>query len=241
MIFVAKKSKATRQYNKQLQRQQKILRKAQQKGIRLDLTSKQQKQERITKKDVVNLRKQNIQYDRQVKNKTDNKTQLKLTNKQIQKAVQGKQQRIKPVKVIQPKVIKPKVNKPKVQIETEPVPSYLPEPPEHEYQDTVNEDTSFFTDAIINMYLTTISHYPNNAEPILKNWLNQMISKYGRDDVAMMLQDGASAGVVLTWEIAYNNERLQAYIADMLDFLPEMTVEWKEDVMDSFDDWRDIN
>ena len=128
-----------------------------------------------------------------------------------------------------------------MQKETEPAPSYLPEPPEHEYQDTVNEDSSFFTDAIINMYLTTISHYPNNAEPILKNWLNQMISKYGRDDVAMMLQDGASAGVVLTWEIAYNNERLQAYIADMLDFLPEMTAEWKEDVMDSFDDWRDIN
>lgn len=236
MIFVAKKSKATRQYNKQLQRQQKILRKAQQKGIKLDLTSKQQKQERITKKDVVNLRKQNIQYDKQVKNKTDNKTQLKLTNKQIQKAIQGKQRRIKPVKVIQPKVIKPKVQK-----ETEPAPSYLPEPPKQEYQSRTNEDTSFFTDAIINMYLTTISHYPNNAEPILKNWLNQMISKYGRDDVAIMLQDGASAGVVLTWEIAYDNEKLQGYISDMLDFLPEMTEEWKEDVLDSFDDWRDIN
>lgn len=224
---MAKKSKATRQYNKQIQRQQKILRKAQQRGINLDLTEKRQKQQKAYKKDVISIRKQNKELGKQA-SKTNNKTKIKLTNKQIQRAVQGRQKRLKPVKI----------NEPKIEVETKP--GYLPKEPTKEYKSKTNERESFFSDSIINMYLTTIAHYPNNAEPILKNWLNQMISKYGKDDVAIMLQDGASAGVVLTWEIAYDNERLQGYIADMLDFLPEMTEQWKEDVMESFNDWRDI-
>ena len=106
---MAKKSKATRQYNKQLQRQQKILKRAQQKGIRLDLSTTKQPQQKPTKKDITRIRKQNIQYDRQVKDKTSNKNKLTLTSKQIQRAVQGRQKlAFKPTKIKPPKMNKPK-------------------------------------------------------------------------------------------------------------------------------------
>lgn len=241
---MAKKSKATRQYNKQLQRQQKILRKAQQKGIKLDLSSTQQKQERYTKKDVVNIRKRNVQYSKEVKAKPTTSS-IKLTNKQIQKAIQGRKRQLykpEPIKDIKLRTKKDeKDKKPKRK-------AYLPDDqrkrkrrkPKETVPEKVNENQSFYSEAIIANYLDSIRHYPSNAEPILRNWLNSIISKYGKDDVATMLQEGANNGVVLTYDIAYDNEKLQGYIADMLDFLPEMTEQWKEDVMEAFESWADV-
>lgn len=249
---MAKKSKTTRQYNKQLQRQRKILKKAQQKGINLDLSSTRQQIQKPTKKDITRIRKQNIQYDRQVKNKTDNKNKLSLTNKQIQRAVQGRQKlTFKPAKIKPPKMNKPKEVQqqtlepeeivPDIEPDIEPEPEpYRPQEPTRPHPPEVNESTSFYSETIIRMYKQELKNYPQHAEPLINAWLDSLIEKYGIDDVAQMIQEASASGIILTYEIAYDVYKIHAYIAEMLNYLPEMTPEWASDVLDAFDEWADI-
>lgn len=245
---MAKKSKTTRQYNKQLQRQRKILKKAQQKDINLDLSSTTQQIQKPTKKDITRIRKQNIQYDRQVKDKTTNKNKLSLTNKHLQKAVQGRQKlTFKPAKIKPPKMNKPKEvqqHTPEPEeivpdIEPEPEP-YRPQEPTRPHPTEVNESTSFYSETIIRMYKQELKNYPQHAEPLINAWLDSLIEKYGIDDVAQMIQEASANGIILTYEIAYDVYKIHAYIAEMLNYLPEMTPEWASDVLDAFDEWADI-
>ena len=169
---MAKKSKTTRQYNKQLKRQRKILKKAQKKGTNLDLSSTRQQIQKPSKKDITRIRKQNIQYDRQVKDKTTNKNKLSLTNKQLQKDVKSKQRRA--FKLEQQKIgrfkeakskqeaekqeavdsLRRKLSKAKPQtVEAEPAPeTYRPQEPTRPHPSEVNESTSFYSETIIRMY-----------------------------------------------------------------------------------------
>ena len=254
---MAKKSKAVRQYNKQLQKLKKIERKAKQKGIDIDLSTPKSKETKVDKKDVADIKRKVNQANNQLNDKgTDNKN-LSLTNKQLYKAVQKRQQRLKPIKPVSvatgtegnrtneelelsKKQLAKAVKKRKERQVRENRKKYTPEEPKQEYQDNVNDGESFFVDTVIRNYLEEISYYPSKAQPVLWQWLNSLIDKYGKEDVAVMLQDGAEAGVVLTREIAYDGEKLQGYISDMLDYLPEMTDWGKEDILDSFDDWVNI-
>lgn len=254
---MAKKSKAVRQYNKQLQKLKKIEKKAKQKGIDIDLSTPKSKETKVEKKDVADIKRKvnkanNLLNDKGTKNKN-----LTLTNKQLLKAVHKRQQRLKPVKPItasyekednrsneelklSQKQLAKAIKKRKQRQVTENRKKYTPEEPKQEYQDNINEGDSFFVDTVIRNYLEEISYYPSKAQPILQQWLNSLIDKYGKEDVATMLQEGAEDGVVLTREIAYDGEKLQGYISDMLDYLPEMTDWGKEDILDAFDDWVNI-
>ena len=291
---MAKKSKSVRQYNKQIQRLNKINRKAQQKGLKLDLRTPTPKETRVEKKQLQDIRATVKRATEQVKEPKSSST-FKLTTKQIAKAVQKRQRiaevknRIKKISLAEPtenQIDKEKTkdlrdiinkNRRKTTPEDEQITEdeyeeiiddikeqkrqqrerekrakeirqtiennrkkYTPEEPETEPQDTVNEDNSFYVESVITHYRQEISHYPSHAEPLLNNWLDSMITKYGREMVAKMLQDGAEAGVILTREIAYDDELLQGYISDMLDYLPEMEDWAKADVLDSFDSWVDI-
>ncbi len=280
---MAKKSKTTRQYNKQLQRQQKILRKAQQKGIKVDLSSTKSPQQKPTKKDIVKLRKENIYYSKNLKANTENKANLSLTSNQIQKAVKARakqkfhvdysneadkierqRKRKEEEKKKQKKERKQREREQEAQekidslrdklqkkqdenvvqdIEQDVEPeqeTYRPQEPTRPHPPEVNESTSFYTDTILRMYRQELKNFPNKAEPYITAWLDSLIAKYGRDDVAQMIQEGSASGVILTWEIAYNNSKLRNYVGEMLHYLPEMTPEMVSVILDEFDEWIDI-
>lgn len=280
---MAKKSKATRQYNKQLQRQQKILKRAQQKGIRLDLSATKQTQQKPTKKDIVKLRKENIYYSKNLKANTENKANLSLSANQIQKAVKARakqtfrvdytneadkierqrkrkeeekkkkrkeqksrrreQETQEKIDILRDKLQKKQdenvVQDIEPDIEPEPEP-YRPEEPTRPHPPEVNESTSFYSETIIRMYKQELKNYPQHAEPLINAWLDSLIQKYGMDDVAQMIQEASASGIILTYEIAYDVYKIHAYIAEMLNYLPEMTPEWASDVLDAFDEWADI-
>ena len=232
---MAKKSKSVRQYNKQIQRLNKINRKAQQKGLKLDLRTPTPKESKVEKKQLQEIRAQVRRASDQVKEqKTDNKVQV--TQKQLAKAIQKRQQRLKPFKPSKVKSIKQQRQK---QIE-ESRSYYTPEEPETIPPDTVNEDTDFYSDSIIATYKDEIHRFPNSAEPILLQWLERLISKHGKKLVANMIQEGAEEGLILTGEIAYDNGKLYGYIAEMMFHLKEITPEEESDILDAFDEWTDI-
>jgi hypothetical protein len=107
--------------------------------------------------------------------------------------------------------------------------------------DKLNTNVDFFADAVINNYRSEINQYPSHAEPIITKWLNSLIDEWGKQAVAEMLQKGAEAGVILTRKIAYDDDLLEGYLTDMLNYMPEMTDGMREMIMDSFDSWSDIN
>lgn len=84
----------------------------------------------------------------------------------------------------------------------------------------------------ISNFKTMVARFPNSAEPIITPWINNLISEYGADNVAQMLQDAMADGLMLTFEIAYDNSLLQNYMADLVDYLPEVGNFTKDEILD---------
>lgn len=94
-------------------------------------------------------------------------------------------------------------------------------------------DTSFFDDVVINQWILKLNTFAQGeAHNLLKAWLSSMINENGKHNVAIMLNDGAEAGNILTWEIAYKVDQAVTYISNMLDYLPDQGVLYKEETLD---------
>lgn len=92
------------------------------------------------------------------------------------------------------------------------------------------EPMSFYA---ISNFKGMVSRFPNSAEPIITPWINNLISEYGFDNVAQMLQDAMADGLMLTFQIAYDNSLLQNYMADLVDYLPEVGEFTKDEILDN--------
>jgi hypothetical protein len=56
-----------------------------------------------------------------------------------------------------------------------------------------------------------------------------------------MLNDGAEAGYIVTYQIVYKQEALLQYMSAMLNYLPEAGTMFKEEMMDAIEimeDWE---
>lgn len=105
---------------------------------------------------------------------------------------------------------------------------------------SVAPNMNFFAETVIGNFRRELQHFPSKAEPKLNQWLDRCISEFGTEDVANMLQSGAEDGHILTPEIAYDDLLLEGYISDMLDYLPEMTDWYKAEIMESMEEWYDV-
>lgn len=76
-----------------------------------------------------------------------------------------------------------------------------------------------FNNTVIDSFLNSLEKYNQNFQLKIKAWINQLISQYGEDAVAQMLMEGAENGVIVTTQIAYNDEACSAYMAEMLTYL----------------------
>ena len=96
-----------------------------------------------------------------------------------------------------------------------------------------SDDTTFFDEIVINNWILKLNSFTQGeAQNLLKAWLSSMISENGKHNVAKMLNDGAEAGNILTWDIAYKVDQAVTYISNMLDYLPDQGVLYKEETLD---------
>lgn len=230
---MSKKGRQLRQYKKQLKQIQKLEKRLRQKGIK-----------NSNKVDTIQEAKQ---YKRDLKRQLTDKQPkqsngFKPSNKALREAIRGRlkkeytpEQKPLPRQKPRQKIEQEK----KVQSQKKKV-QYEPQKQQKVRQDNVNKDTSFYAKAIISNYKNQLEQYPAMAEPMLKNWLDYMILSHGEEAVATMLQDGAENGIILSFEIAYSEEKLVGYIADLMDWLPEMTDWYKAELMEQFETWDDV-
>ena len=229
---MAKKSKQARLYAKQQQRLKKIEKKAKQKGIDVDLSEFKAKKENVTSKDVAEIKEaiRGIPEEKQEAADVRTNNILKLTQKQLQKAIAKRRQQLAPQKI---------ASKP-IKVSKEQKKRYDQGKEFQQYLDNLDEDeepvtADIFADTVISNYRMQIHAYPNYAEPLLTEWLDLMIDQYGKEDVALMLQNGAEAGVVVTHEIAYDDEYITTYVSQMLDYLPGLSKGLKAEILDQFE------
>lgn len=110
-------------------------------------------------------------------------------------------------------------------------------PTEEDYSDyyAPNEDTSFFDRVVIQTYKARLNEYNDVASERLKNWLNAVINNQGEHATAVMLAQAAEDGVLLDRKDSYSSAKVNEYISQMLNYLPEAGDFTKADIMESLE------
>ena len=104
-------------------------------------------------------------------------------------------------------------------------------PPEN-----ISEDESFFDNVVISQWYGTLGEFSNGeAYNLLRSWMGNTIRTEGKHNTAVMLQDGAENGHLLTWEVVYRHDNAVLYIGYMLDYLPDEGVLYKEETLDKIE------
>lgn len=100
----------------------------------------------------------------------------------------------------------------------------------------ISEDESFFDNVVISEWYATLSQFSNGeAYDLLRAWMGNTVRTNGKHNTAIMLQDGAENGHILTWEVVYKSDNAILYIGYMLDYLPDEGILYKEEVLDKIE------
>lgn len=87
------------------------------------------------------------------------------------------------------------------------------------------DDPDFYSDAVIDNFHYILSKYNPQATWVLRNWIANLIFKYGKHEVALMLQAGAEMGLVVTWDVIYDEQMQRSYMADMVNYIASIEPE----------------
>lgn len=109
-------------------------------------------------------------------------------------------------------------------------------PPEN-----ISEDISFFDAIVISGFREHVRQFNERASELLLGWLDRIIQTNDTHDVAIMLNDGAEAGNIVTYQIVYSVDKLYEYMSNMLDYLPEAGPLFKAEMMDAMEMEEDFS
>ena len=109
-------------------------------------------------------------------------------------------------------------------------------PPEN-----ISEDTSFFDAVVITGFRQHVRQFNERASNLLLSWLDRILATNDEHDVAIMLNEGAEAGNIVTYQIVYSVDKLHEYISNMLDYLPEAGPLFKAEMMDAMEIEEDFS
>ena len=221
------KSPVEQEYNKQLKRVKSFTRRAEKKGFVFSENVIPSRPKRITQASV-----------RKLKKLTPNKLYQKaeyVSEATYGEVISGKKG-LQIVKQQQKEQRKAKQKQRNIQVE----------PPTQESTNTegftpptyVSYDTSFFARVVISNYRVNLLRFNEMCRDLLTDWLDAQIEKNGELAVAIMLEDGAKAGYLVNYKIAYEADKIFEYMSHMMDFMPD-TDDIREKVMDAFEQDED--
>lgn len=110
------------------------------------------------------------------------------------------------------------------------------EPPEK-----VSEDPTFFDAVVISGFRNHVRQFNERASNLLLSWLDKILASNDVHDVATMLNDGAEAGLIVTYQIVYSQDKLTQYMSEMLNYLPEAGPLFKAEIMDALEEEEDYS
>ena len=109
-------------------------------------------------------------------------------------------------------------------------------PPEN-----ISEDGTFFDAVVITGFKAHVRQFNEHASNLLLSWLDRILATNDVHDVATMLNDGAEAGLIITYQIVYSQDKLTQYMSEMLNYLPEAGPMFKAEMMDAMEEEEDFS
>lgn len=109
-------------------------------------------------------------------------------------------------------------------------------PPEN-----ISEDGTFFDAVVITGFKAHVRQFNEHASNLLLSWLDRILATNDVHDVATMLNDGAEAGLIVTYQIVYSQDKLTQYMSEMLNYLPEAGQLFKAEMMDALEQEEDYS
>ena len=109
-------------------------------------------------------------------------------------------------------------------------------PPEN-----ISEDGTFFDAVVITGFKAHVRQFNERASNLLLSWLDRILATNDVHDVATMLNNGAEAGLIVTYQIVYSQDKLTQYMSEMLDYLPEAGPLFKAEIMDAMEEEEDFS
>lgn len=107
--------------------------------------------------------------------------------------------------------------------------------PDFGVDDNFNEDTSFFERTVISMYRAKLREYNEVASQRLVNWFDAVRASQGDRATAEMIQKAQENGIGLERKDSYDSNKVQEYIAEMMNYLPEAGDFTKQEIMDALE------
>lgn len=97
-------------------------------------------------------------------------------------------------------------------------------------------EASFYDKVVISHWYGQLRQFSRGeAYNLLRSWMGQLIEQKGLHDVATMLQTAIDNGIILTWEQSYNEEATERYIGNLLEYLPDEGVLYKDQQLDKLE------
>lgn len=106
--------------------------------------------------------------------------------------------------------------------------------------ENISYDGSLFDRIVISGFRQNVRQFNERASNLLLGWLDRLLQTNDEHDVAIMLNDGAEAGNIVTYQIVYSQDKIFQYMSNMLDYLPEAGLLFKEEIMDAMEEEEDF-
>lgn len=105
-------------------------------------------------------------------------------------------------------------------------------------------DESFFNRNAINVWYAQVracikGRFANS----LLQWMDKLIAENGEANVAKMLYDGEAAGIIFTFDVAYDEKSFNQYTSELIKYLPdqgELYAEQMEEYKKELVRWSDL-
>lgn len=222
-----KQTQAERDYSKQIRRVKQFIRRAEKRGYQFDEDVIPQRPKRITQASVRKLAKltpeklyQKAEYGGLA---SYGEVVTGVKGVRLERSLRGK----KTAETRKYRLAEPR---------QEPTNTQGFVPPEN-----ISEDTSFFDAVVITGFKSHVRQFNEHASNLLLSWLDRILATNDAHDVATMLNDGAEAGLLVTYQIVYSQDKLTQYMSQMLDYLPEAGELFKAEMMDAMEQEEDFS
>lgn len=242
----SKKTQAEIEYAKELRRIKQFINRSAKRGWNIPLSAIPEKPKRITKASVRKLKKikpdllykkgrygGELTYGEIVSGKKgiqlEKEAKAQRAKEALQKARAVKQERKQRFEAAKKRQREERKGKKQEEFA---LPKTIYSPPE-------GESSDIWAQIIISNFRSHIAQFNDMCRSILGSWLNTLIQTKGEHDVAVMLEEGASAGNIITYKIAYKKELILGYIARMLDYLPDEGELFKSGLMEALEEEED--
>ena len=227
MAKIRKQTPTERAYSKQVKRIKQFIRRAEKRGYQFSENLLPQKPKRVTQASVRKLAKLTPEklYQKAVYGGLASEGEIVLATEgvKLERSLRAKKAA---------ETRKYRLSEPTQ--ESTNTPGFVP--PEN-----ISEDGTFFDAVVITSFKAHVRQFNEHASNLLLSWLDRILATNDVHDVATMLNDGAEAGLIVTYQIVYSQDKLTQYMSEMLDYLPEAGPLFKAEMMDAMEEEEDFS